>query len=126
MFFADYDGAPHLNRGWFTYTYKRHIWERNLEMVEIDAKRLMQLCPKLGSKALIYKSSPHGSYHIIFPDARLSWQEVEALIAEAKCHRGYKRFSLLLKDQTIRISPKPKTHIHAPYLVKILEVKNNV
>jgi len=126
MLFLDYDGAPHLNRNWYTYTYKNHIWERNLEMVTIEAQRLMRLCPKLGGKALILKSSPTGSYHVIFPDAQLTWNEVEALLAEAKCHKGYKHFSLLIGDQTLRISAKPKTHIHPPYLVKIVEAKNNV
>jgi hypothetical protein len=93
-------------------------------MVQIEAKRLMQLCPKLGNKALIYKSSPYGSYHVVYPDARLTWPEVEALLAEAKCHKGYKHFSLLIHDQTLRVSAKPKTKIHAPYLIKVLEASN--
>ena len=126
MLFLDYDGAPHLNRGWFTYSYRRRIWETNLEMVEIEAKRLMAMFPKLGKKALIYKSSDYGSYHVIFPEARLTWEEVMAVLAEARCHKGYKHFSLLVGDQTIRVSPKPKTKIPAPYLVKIVEAEKHV
>ena len=121
--FLDYDETTSRKKDWYMYNPK-HSSRSRLEMVIADVKRLQSLCPKLG-KALIYRSSDRG-FHVVFPDSSLTWPEVEALLIESRCHEGYKRFSLLIKDQTLRVSPKPKSRIPAPYLVKIVEAEKHV
>ena len=87
------------------------------EDAEIEAKRLQQLIPNLG-KALIYRSD--NGYHIIFPDAKLTRQQVEAIITLSQAHKGWIYFSLLIQDCTLRISPKPVKGSHPPYLIKVI------
>lgn len=116
MFFLDIDESC---KDWYYYRRKHANSRTCQDLVELEAKRMMNLCPKLGDTALIYRSSNNG-WHIIYPKARLTWKEVETLLSLARCHNGYKYFSLLVKDQTVRVSPKYKSKIHAPYLSKIV------
>ena len=84
-------------------------------MVEIEAKRLMGLFPKLGNTALIFRTD--NGWHLRFNKSRLTWPEMAAALCESKMeHHGHRHFSLLLKDDTIRVSKKPDKNSHEPYL----------
>ena len=52
---------------------------------------------------LVYVSS----WHAIFWHDSIPWERVEEILKKAKCHAGFRYFSLLVGDETLRISPKP-------------------
>lgn len=77
-----------------------------LELVVLDVGRLLQTFPKLGGIALIYRSSLTG-FHVRFPKAKLSFEEVEAMQFQSLlCHEGYRYFCRLVQDETLRVSGK--------------------
>ena len=91
-----------------------------LELVEMDAVRLMRMFPMLGRTALIYRSSWKG-FHVIFPEARLRWRDVEAIqMASLCCSSGYRFFCSLIRDETLRVSGKKG--VGEPRLVKVVRV----
>ena len=90
------------------------------EMVEIEAKRLMTMFPKLGKIAMIFRSDD--GWHLRFYQSRLSWSEMEAALCESRMeHHGHRVFSMLLEDDTIRVSKKPYRGSHEPYLLKVIK-----
>ncbi len=100
------------------------LWTDVVEMLEIEARRLSFLFPKLGSVALLIRSSLNG-WHLRFNKSRLSWPEMEAVLCESKAeHFGHRMFSQLLEDDTIRVSKKPSKPIK-PYLRKIINLKKS-
>lgn len=99
------------------------LWT-DTEMLEIEARRLSFLFPKLGSVALLIRSSLNG-WHLRFNKSRLTWPEMEAALCESKAeHFGHRLFSQLLKDDTIRVSRKPSKP-GKPYLRKIITIKKS-
>ncbi len=103
--------------GWFLRSHDP-LWT-DPEMVSIEAKRLMQLFPKLGDTALILRSD--NGWHLRFNQSRLTWPEMVAALCESKMeHHGHRHFSLLLEDDTIRISRKPDKNSFEPYLVTVI------
>ncbi|GAI12729.1 unnamed protein product [marine sediment metagenome] len=94
------------------------LWDSGLEMIELEARRLMNLYP-LGSKAVIKRTSDKG-WHLRFPDSRLTWPEMEAILATIPIeHFGHRFFSMVTKDDTLRVGPKPDG-THEPYTVKVI------
>ena len=103
-----------------------------VEDVEIEAKRLQRLCPSLG-KYIIKKSSDgimiatkrgivgsEGSFHLIFPNARILADLEHTLMIMSRAHAGWLYYSLLEGDTTIRKSKKGRYGI-APFTVKVSE-----
>lgn len=95
------------------------LWDDGLEILEIEARRLMGLFP-LGKKAVIKRSSGKG-WHLRFPESRLTWPEMEAALCSSPLeHHGHRCFSMMLEDDTLRVSGKQG--VHSPYIVRIIEV----
>ncbi len=101
--FLDYDRG----QNWLFFVPYREIWDDTLDLVRMEAKRLHDALPKLGNKAVIMRTS--GGWHLIFPDADLTWGENEALMHYSLAHKGYIRYSILLTDNTLRVGPKRKS-----------------
>lgn len=81
---------------------------------------MMKLFP-LGRKAVIKRTSGSG-WHLRFPQSRLTWAEMEAALCSSIVeHHGHRWFSMILEDDTLRVSEKPDG-THRPYTAKILEV----
>jgi hypothetical protein len=100
---------------------------KELDFVRMDVKRLRELMPNLG-KAIIKKSSEGKftkgkdippSYHVVFPYARITKSEEETAIMLSKAHGGFKYFSFLAGDTTIRYSEK--IGAMKPYIVEVIE-----
>jgi len=91
------------------YVPKRWIdfnFSELLELVEFDVRRLMWMFPRLGKRVLIYRSSWTG-FHVVFPDAKLTFTEVEAIQkASFFCHEGYRFFCRLVQDETLRVGER--------------------
>jgi len=109
----DYD----IGKTWFFYSPWQSIWDDTIDLIRLEAHRLHAALPKLGNKAVIFRSSPSG-WHLYFPEANLTWRENEALMLYSKAHRGFVMFSLLLTDCTLRVGEK--TGASAPYLVEVI------
>lgn len=108
MLFLDYDLQDRRsgNWGWLFYLPKWWVdfrFSDFLELILMDVKRLQRMF-RLG-KAVVYRSSQNG-VHVYFPDARLTKEQVEAILLESKCHWGFKQFSVRVGDQTLRVSGK--------------------
>lgn len=104
-----------IPRHWIDFRFSEF-----LELAVFEAERLIRTFPRLGRRALIYRSSQMG-IHIIFPDARLSFKEVEAIHrCSLFCHEGYRYFSRLVQDQTLRVSRK--SNADEPKLVRIVSL----
>ena len=96
------------------------LWT-NAEMVEIEARRLMGLFPKLRYMALIFRSD--NGWHLIFNKSRLTWPEMVAALCESRIeHHGHRHFSILLADDTLRVSKKPGKTSSPPRLWKVLHL----
>jgi len=111
--FFDYD----TGKTWFLRVPWRSLWDDTIDLIRLEAYRLHQALPKLGSKAVIVRSSPSG-WHLYFPEASLTWHENEALLFYSRAHRGFVRFSLLLTDCTLRVGEKPGAE--KPYVVEVI------
>jgi len=109
----DYD----TGRTWFLRVPWQSLWDDTIDLIRLEARRLHGALPKLGSRAVIARSSPSG-WHLYFPDADLTWHENEALLFYSRAHRGFVRFSLLLTDCTLRVGEKPG--VMAPYVVEVI------
>lgn len=108
---------------WFLRSSDDPLWT-DTEMLEIEARRLCFLFPKLGNEVLLIRSSLNG-WHLRFNKSRLTWPEMEAALCASKVeHFGHKMFSQLLKDDTIRVSRKPGKPVK-PYLRKIIKIKKS-
>lgn len=106
-------------QGWFLRS-RDPLWT-DAEMVKIEAKRLLRMFPKLGVTALIFRSD--NGWHVRFNQSRLTWPEMVAALCESKIeHHGHRLFSILLQDDTIRVSRKPDKNSHKPYLVEIIKI----
>jgi len=113
--FFDYD----IGETWFFYVPRESLWDDTIDLIRLEAHRLHAVLPeKMGSRAVISRSSPSG-WHLIFPDASLTWEENAALLFYSRAHRGYVRYSLLLTDCTLRVGEKPG--VAAPYQVEIIK-----
>lgn len=111
--FAKYVFGFWIPRHWIDFKFSDF-----LELAVFEAERLMRTFPKLGRKALVYRSSQMG-IHVIFPDAKLSFREVEAMHRYSLfCHEGYRHLSKLVQDQTLRISRKKNAG--EPELVRVV------
>lgn len=106
-------------KSWFTRT-RNPLWTTS-EVAEIDAKRLLRMIPKLGALAVIFRSDD--GWHLHFPFSSLTWAEMEAALTESKIeHHGHRAFSMMLKDDTIRVSAKPYKNSHSPTLWKVIKL----
>jgi hypothetical protein len=104
----------YLPKWWVDYNFREL-----LELVEFEVRRLMWMFP-LGRRALIYRSSWMG-FHVIFPDAKLSFREVEAIQrASFFCHEGYRFFCHLVQDETLRVGERKG--FGRPILLKVVEI----
>ena len=104
----------------------------SIEDVELDAKRLQSIAgEKYLGRYIIKKSSDgvmrgtkygiggsEGSWHLSFPDSRLTREHEEALMLISRAHRGFVYYSLLEGDTTIRKSKKGRYGM-SPYIVKV-------
>lgn len=118
--FLDYD----VNANWFLRSkgaWDKWVWQTNIELVRIEAKRLQNMLPQLG-KALIMRSNDKGSYHLRFPDARLSKEQELQVMIHSLSHRGHVYFSAVVGDSCLRVSKKSKGKVYEPYLVCVVEV----
>ena len=107
-------------QGWFLRSHNP-LWT-DAEMVKIEAKRLMWMFPKLGNRALIFRSD--NGWHLLFTQSKLTWLEMVAALCESKIeHHGHRLFSILLEDDTIRVSKKPYKNSHEPYLVEVIKIR---
>lgn len=96
------------------------LWT-DAEMVKIEAKRLLRMFPKLGDEALIMRSDK--GWHLRFNQSRLTWPEMVTALCESKIeHHGHRLFSILLEDDTIRVSKKPGKYSHKPYLWEVVHL----
>jgi len=95
------------------------VWERMREFLLEEIERLKSFSKNLGRRALIIKSSEKGNYHLIFPDAKLKEEERNFLLNMARCHSGYKYFSLRMNDCTLRVSEKDGEI--KPYVKEVIE-----
>ena len=109
----DYDTGSN----WFLRVPWESIWDDTIDLMRFEAHRLHDGVPKLGSRAVIARSSLRG-WHLFFPDADLTWKENEALMFYSRAHRGFVKFSLLLLDCTLRVGEKPGAR--APYVVEVI------
>lgn len=106
-------------QGWFLRSYNP-LWT-DPEMVSIEARRLLTMFPKLGDTALIFRSD--NGWHLRFNKSRLTWPEMIAALCESKIeHHGHRLFSLLIEDDTIRISRKPEKLSHKPLLREVIKI----
>lgn len=109
-------------QGWFLRS-DNPLWT-DCEMVRIEAKRLMGLFPKLGDTALIFRTD--NGWHLRFNQSRLTWAEMVAALCESKIeHHGHRLFSMLLEDDTLRVSKKPVKNSQKPWLVEVIKVRRN-
>lgn len=105
--------------GWFLHS-QNALWT-DCEMVRIEAKRLMMMFPKLGDTALILRSD--NGWHLRFNQSRLTWPEMVTALCESKIeHHGHRLFSILLEDDTIRVSKKPEKNSHKPTLWEVVKL----
>ena len=111
--FFDYDTGSN----WFLRVPWESLWDETIDLIRFEAHRLHRALPKLGSRAVIARSSFSG-WHLFFPDANLTWKENEALLFYSRAHRGFISFSLLLIDCTLRTGDKPGAA--APYVVEVI------
>jgi len=110
-----------------------------LEMVQVDAKRIMHLLgPRIG-KAVI-KRSIHG-YHLKFPFAQITEEEVAWLMEGSSLDTGFRYWTRERGSSTLRISEKTilkevgigstarivgrKVVKDTPIIVKVLENPHN-
>lgn len=106
-------------QGWFLRSHDPLC--TNAEMISIEAKRLLRMFPKLGDVALIMRSDK--GWHLRFNQSRLTWPEMVAALCESRIeHHGHRLFSILLEDDTIRVSKKPDKYSHKPYLWEVVEL----
>lgn len=105
---------------WFLHSLNP-LWT-DCEMVVIEAERLLRMLPKLGGTALIFRSD--NGWHIRFTHSKLTWPEMEAALCQSKMeHHGHRVFSMMLEDDTIRVSRKPYKHSHKPFLFKVVKIE---
>jgi len=99
------------------------LWDDLLELVEMEARRLMNLYG-LGGVAVILRTDD--GWHIRFPFARLSKEEELALMWASRGHYGHKWFSREVGDTTLRVSEKPGIRgSHPPYVRRIIRVSQS-
>jgi hypothetical protein len=72
----------------------------------IEVKRIRNLITPVKLGTAIIKRSSEKNRHIIFPNARLSKEQELGLIMVSRAHEGWKRFTYLAEDTTIRVSAK--------------------
>jgi len=111
--FFDYD----VGKTWFFYSPHWSPWDDTIDLVRLEAHRLHAALPKLGNRAVIVRSSLSG-WHLIFPDANITWKENLALLFFSRAHRGFVSFSLLVTDCTLRVGEK--LGANAPYVVEVI------
>ena len=75
-----------------------------LELVEIDAKRIQHLLGPRAGNAVIKRST--NGYHLAFPFARLTEEEVAWLMEGSPVDSGYKWWTQERGSSTLRISGK--------------------
>ena len=110
----DYDTGAN----WFLRVPWESLWDDTIDLIRLEANRLHETLPKkLGDRAVIVRSSFSG-WHLYFPNADLTWKENEALMFYSRAHRGFIKFSLLLIDCTLRVSPKKGAY--APYIKEVI------
>jgi len=109
----DYD----TGRTWFLRVPWESPWDDTIDLIRLEARRIHDTLPQVGDLAVIARSSPSG-WHLYFPYANLTWRENESLLFFSRAHRGFVRFSLLVTDCTLRVSPKPGAD--APYIVEVI------
>jgi len=113
----DYD----TGKTWFLRVPWESLWDDTIDLIRLEAHRLHGLLPKLGSRAVIFRSGPSG-WHLYFPEAELTWRENVALMFCSRAHRGFVRFSMLLMDCTLRVGEKPG--VDAPYVAEIIRFED--
>jgi len=120
--FLDVDVESKLRRNWLFYRPPWELWDDTLPLVEFEVKRLRDIFPKLG-KARIFRSSGRG--WLVKISANLEWKELEAILCESKAeHHGHRWFSILCKDDTLRVSEKPPiARDYYAYIRKVVDGK---
>jgi len=111
----DYD----TGRTWYLRVPWESFWDDTIDLIRLEAKRIHDTFPKVGNLAVIYRSSFSG-WHLYFPHADMTWKENENLLFFSRAHRGFVRFSQLVTDCTLRVSPKPGAD--APYIVEVIHL----
>ena len=75
-----------------------------LELVQIDARRIMHLLgPRIG-KAVIKRST--NGFHLKFPFARITGEEVAWLMESSPLDTGFRYWCMERGSSTLRIGPK--------------------
>jgi len=75
-----------------------------LEMVQVDAKRIMHLLgPRIGNA--VVKQSVNG-FHLKFPFARITEEEVAWMMQGSPLDSGYRYWCMERGSSTLRIGPK--------------------
>lgn len=92
-----------------------------LRQVLREARRLQREFPELTDATVDESRNPEwyrhvlipeikvrlSSYHVSFLKDGLSWERLEEILKQSKAHYGFKYFSSLVRDQTLRRSAKP-------------------
>ena len=92
-----------------------------LRQVLREIKRLQHKFPELSDAVVDESRDPEwyrhvlvpsirvrlSSYHISFLKDSLSWERLAEILRDSKAHRGFKYYSLLVCDQTLRRFEKP-------------------
>lgn len=86
--------------------------------IELEARRLQYMFRDFKLGKAVIKQSSNRSYHLIFPDARFTRKQEEAVIMQSRAHDGFKRFSFLVGDTTIRESAKKGSE--RPFVVEVI------
>ena len=104
-----------------------------LRQVLREVKRLRRRFPELSDAVVDESREPEwyrhvlipsikvrlSSYHVSFPKDSLSWERLAEILRYSKAHRGFKYFSFLVKDCTLRISKKSDGGLEPFYLFTV-------
>lgn len=111
--FLDYDSG----KGWLLRTPP--LWDTLIDLIRMEAKRLARMFP-LGDVAVIKRSD--NGWHLKFPQASLTQEEMESVMSASLSHFGHKWFTVTVKDATLRVGKKRRKHSHPPYLKEVMYV----
>lgn len=111
--FLDYDSRM----GWLWRTDP--LWDNLIDLIRMEAKRLARMFP-LGDIAVIKRSD--NGWHLKFPQASLTEEEMESVMWASLSHFGHKWFTCLVEDSTLRVGKKPRKNSHEPYLREVMYV----
>lgn len=111
--FLDYDSSE----GWLWRTDP--LWDDLIDLIRMEAKRLARMFP-LGNIAVIKRSD--NGWHLKFPQASLTEEEMESIMWASLSHFGHKWFTCLVEDATLRVEKKPRKNSHEPYLKEVMYV----